>query len=85
MADIEPKLFCGHGALTRNDPTILHTDLGDAANLCVFGSDVTEEEMNELQKVVDYDITTTNFAGEERKPAALWHIFARDAYGDLSK
>lgn len=65
------------------DPTSLHTDLGDAANICVFASTCGNEEMEQVTKLVDYDYTTTNFPDETKDPAALWHIFHRDVYNDL--
>ena len=68
---------------SNKDPTPLHTDIGDAANVCVFASKCTEDELQELTRLVKYDVTTTNFPGETKDPAALWHIFHRDVYEDL--
>ena len=67
------------------DPTGLHTDLADAVNLCLFATPSSIAEMEQLMKLVDHDLRTTNFAAHQREPAALWHIFHRDVYEDVKR
>lgn len=80
--DVGPKFFSGHGSAQNPDPTRLHTDIGDAANICVDTQDCTDEELHELTRMAGYNINTTNFDAK-KKPAALWHIFHRDSYSDI--
>lgn len=85
MPDVAPKFFCGHGSPNMTDPTSLHTDLADAVNLCLYATKSTEAEMEELRKMAQYDITTTNIHDQDREAGALWHIFHREAYEDVAR
>ena len=66
------------------NPTRIHTDLADAANMMVFTAPLTEQDLEKLKASVDYDFEiTTREAGQRREPGSVWHIFHREVYEDL--
>lgn len=81
--DVGPKLFSGHGSTAVVDPTGVHTDLADAANMCVFATPMSESEVTELRDMAGYNFDTTTRKGQDREPGALWHLFHRDVYADV--
>ena len=82
VPDVGPKFFCGHGSTSADDPTRVHTDLADAANMCVFATDMTTQELEVIKEKADYNFETTT-RQQKREPAALWHVFHRGVYADL--
>ena len=78
MPTVGPLLYGGHGSPEIKKPTNLHADLGDAANLMVYASELTEEQKDKVRELADYDFTSTD--DESRRPGAIWHIFQRGDY-----
>ena len=66
------------------NPTRIHTDLADAANIMLFTAPLNQKETEELKDMVGYDFeVTTRDAGSKREPGSVWHIFHREVYEDL--
>ncbi len=79
--DVGPKIFSGHGTGGAPiDPTPLHTDLGDAVNICVYGPEEEVIDDNNNEEATARTIKKKT----ERHPAALWHVFHRDVYDDVA-
>ena len=49
MPAVDPLLYGGHGSLEIRKTTNLHADLGDAANLMVYASELTTTEKQKMR------------------------------------
>lgn len=72
------RFFSGDGSLTGTTP--LHTDLTDAANICVHAESCPEGELEAQNILLDKHFPEFNEAKLRGRPAALWHVFHPDAY-----
>ena len=55
MPAIGPLLYGGHGSMNIRKPTKLQTDFGDAANLMVYASELTQFEEQEVRERAGYE------------------------------
>jgi len=84
MPDVTAKFFAGDGTLVEENMTNLHTDLANAANLCVHAeplSDKQAEDTAEFLQAVFPNISAQQLKTE--RVAALWFIFWPQHYEGL--
>lgn len=86
MPDVQGKFFAGDGTLNEEWGTFIHTDLGNAANICVHAehspANLVMEKVEFLQQLFP-QLTSAMFQAENF--AALWYIFLPDQYDGVKE
>lgn len=85
MPDIKAKFFCGDGSLNEKAATRIHTDLANAANICLWSKPCSEDDIPKkveflkplLENINDENVRNNNYA-------ALWYVFLSDDYTKVS-
>ena len=76
--DIQAKFFTGDGSLAET--TNLHTDLTEAASICVHAEPCPDSEKEDQIEFLSHHLPGYDESQLRGRPAALWHVFVPDAY-----
>jgi len=84
LPDVKAKFFAGEGSTNHLAATNLHTDLANAANICVYAAHCPESEQEQkLEYLRSYFPTLEEDTLKRQKIAALWFVFWPQDYDGL--
>ena len=84
VPDVRAKFFSGDGTVCEKFATPIHTDLANAANICLHAEDCPEALLEtKLTFLQQFFPDMTAEVLREDRIAALWYIFLPDQYDRL--